>query len=309
MELGIIGLGRMGANMARRLLRDGHRVVAYNRTPSRTREMEAEGVQGAYSLTELVTQLAPPRPIWIMVPAGDPVEQMIEQLLPLIEPGDILIDGGNSNYRDSIRRAERLRQRGVHFLDIGTSGGIWGLEIGYCLMVGGEQEAFEHVEPALKSLAPTGQMGKGYAHVGPSGAGHFVKMVHNGIEYGMMEALAEGFEILKAKEEFHLDLRQIAQLWQQGSVVRSWLLELTERALARDADLSGIRDWVADSGEGRWTVLESIDLDVPAPIITLALQTRFRSRQEASFAAKLLAALRREFGGHAVLACPGQGTL
>lgn len=296
MELGIIGLGRMGANMARRLLRDGHRVVAYNRTPARTREMEAEGVQGAYSLAELVAQLARPRPIWIMVPAGDPVEKMIERLLPLIEPGDILIDGGNSNYKDSIRRAEMLRQRGVHFLDIGTSGGIWGLEIGYCLMVGGEREAFERVEPILKSLAPE----KGYAYVGPSGAGHFVKMVHNGIEYGMMEALAEGFEILRAKEEFHLDLRQIAELWQRGSVIRSWLLELTEKALARDPELSGIRDWVADSGEGRWTVLESIDLDVPAPVITLALQARFRSRQEESFAAKLLAALRREFGGHAV---------
>ena len=296
MELGIIGLGRMGANMARRLLRDGHRVVAYNRTPARTREMEAEGVQGAYSLAELVAQLARPRPIWIMVPAGDPVEKMIERLLPLIEPGDILIDGGNSNYKDSIRRAEMLRQRGVHFLDIGTSGGIWGLEIGYCLMVGGEREAFERVEPILKSLAPE----KGYAYVGPSGAGHFVKMVHNGIEYGMMEALAEGFEILRAKEEFHLDLRQIAELWQRGSVIRSWLLELTEKALARDPELSGIRDWVADSGEGRWTVLESIDLDVPTPVITLALQARFRSRQEESFAAKLLAALRREFGGHAV---------
>jgi len=295
-ELGIIGLGRMGANMARRLLRDGHRVVAYNRTPARTREMEAEGVQGAYSLAELVAQLARPRPIWIMVPAGDPVEKMIERLLPLIEPGDILIDGGNSNYKDSIRRAEMLRQRGVHFLDIGTSGGIWGLEIGYCLMVGGEREAFERVEPILKSLAPE----KGYAYVGPSGAGHFVKMVHNGIEYGMMEALAEGFEILRAKEEFHLDLRQIAELWQRGSVIRSWLLELTEKALARDPELSGIRDWVADSGEGRWTVLESIDLDVPTPVITLALQARFRSRQEESFAAKLLAALRREFGGHAV---------
>jgi len=301
-ELGIIGLGRMGANMARRLLRDGHRVVAYNRTPARTREMEAEGVQGAYSLAELTEQLAPPRPIWIMVPAGDPVEEMIERLLPLIEPGDILIDGGNSNYRDSMRRAEMLRQRGLHFLDIGTSGGIWGLEIGYCLMIGGEREAFEHLEPALKSLAPE----NGYAYVGPSGAGHFVKMVHNGIEYGMMEALAEGFEILRAKEEFHLDLRQIAELWQQGSVVRSWLLELTERALARDADLSGIRDWVADSGEGRWTVWESIDLDVPAPVITLALQTRFRSRQEESFAAKLLAALRREFGGHAVKGAGGE---
>ncbi len=296
MELGIIGLGRMGANMARRLLRNGHRVVAYNRTPARTKEMEAEGVQGAYSVDELVAQLAPPRPIWMMVPAGDPVEEMIKQLLLLVEPGDIVMDGGNSNYKDSIRRAERLRQRGIHFLDIGTSGGIWGLDIGYCLMVGGEREAFERVEPALKSLAPE----KGYAYVGPSGAGHFTKMVHNGIEYGMMEALAEGFEILRAKEELHLDLRQIAELWQQGSVVRSWLLELTERALARDADLSGIRDWVSDSGEGRWTVLESIDLDVPAPVITLALQARFRSRQGESFAAKLLAALRREFGGHAV---------
>jgi len=295
-ELGIIGLGRMGANMARRLLRNGHRVVAYNRTPARTKEMEAEGVQGAYSVDELVAQLAPPRPIWMMVPAGDPVEEMIKQLLLLVEPGDIVMDGGNSNYKDSIRRAERLRQRGIHFLDIGTSGGIWGLDIGYCLMVGGEREAFERVEPALKSLAPE----KGYAYVGPSGAGHFTKMVHNGIEYGMMEALAEGFEILRAKEELHLDLRQIAELWQQGSVVRSWLLELTERALARDADLSGIRDWVSDSGEGRWTVLESIDLDVPAPVITLALQARFRSRQGESFAAKLLAALRREFGGHAV---------
>jgi len=296
MKVGIIGLGRMGANMARRLLRDGHQVVAYNRTAARTRELEAEGVRGAYSLAELTEQLEPPRAIWIMVPAGDPVEGMIERLLPLVARGDILIDGGNSNYKDSMRRSEMLRQRGIHFLDVGTSGGIWGLEIGYCLMVGGEREAFEYIEPALKSLAPE----NGYVHVGPSGAGHFVKMIHNGIEYGVMEAWAEGFELLRAKQEFDLDLHQIAELWRHGSVIRSWLLDLTANALARDAELSGIKDWVADSGEGRWTVLESIDLDVPTPIITLSLQARFRSRQVESFAAKLLAAIRREFGGHAV---------
>ena len=295
MELGFIGLGRMGANMVRRLLRDGHHIVAYNRTPTRTQEIESEGATGAYSLEELVQQLTPPRAIWIMVPAGDPVQQMIEQLLPLVSKGDILIDGGNSNYKDTIRRAAQVTSQCVHYMDVGTSGGIWGLKIGYCLMIGGEKAIFEHLEPIFKSLAPE----DGYGHMGPHGAGHFVKMIHNGIEYGMLQAYAEGFEILEASD-FELDLRQISHLWNQGSVVRSWLLELAESAFEKDPKLQKIRGYVEDSGEGRWTVLEAIEKDVPAPVITLSLQARFRSRQEDSFGAKVIAALRNEFGGHAV---------
>ncbi|MBX6340890.1 MAG: decarboxylating 6-phosphogluconate dehydrogenase [Thermomicrobiaceae bacterium] len=295
MELAILGLGRMGGNMVRRLLRDGHRVVAYNRSPGPTRELETEGAIGAYSVEEVVQKLTPPRVVWMMIPAGDPVDYMIQALLPLLSPGDILIDGGNSNWRDSLRRAQDVKSRGINYLDVGTSGGIWGLEVGYCLMIGGEREAFEQVEPAFKSLAPP----DGYLHVGPNGAGHFAKMIHNGIEYGIMEAYAEGFEILQCSP-FEYDLAGLSHLWNQGSVIRSWLLELAERAFTSDPKLESLRGYVEDSGEGRWTVFESINEDVPAPVLALSLMMRFRSRQEDSFAAKVVAALRREFGGHAV---------
>ena len=296
MELAIVGLGRMGGNMVKRLLRDGHRVVAYNRSPGPVREAEAAGAVGAYSLQEVVERLSPPRVVWVMVPAGDPTEQMVDAFAELLAPGDILIDGGNSYWKDSVRRAERLRERGIAFLDVGTSGGIWGLELGYCLMIGGDEAAFRIAEPAFRTLA----LENGYRHVGPSGAGHFAKMVHNGIEYGLMQAYAEGFEILQASP-YSYDLAGLANLWNHGSVIRSWLLELAERAFQRDPRLESIRGYVEDSGEGRWTVLTAIEEDVPAPVITLSLQMRFRSRQADSFAAKVAAALRREFGGHAVV--------
>ncbi|MGQ9631790.1 MAG: phosphogluconate dehydrogenase (NAD(+)-dependent, decarboxylating) [bacterium] len=295
MELGFLGLGRMGMNMVLRLLSGGHRVVAYNRSPGKVKDAEAKGAVGVYSHRELAGKLSQPRAIWIMVPAGDPVDQNIEALIPYLSPGDIIIDGGNSNYKDSIRRAKHLKDKGFHFLDVGTSGGIWGLKVGYCMMIGGEREVFERLEPAFKTLAPE----EGYAYVGPSGAGHFVKMVHNGIEYGILQAYAEGFEILEASD-YDLDLAGIAHLWNRGSVIRSWLLELAESAFRKDPKLSSLRGYVEDSGEGRWTVLESIDKDVPAPVITLSLLARFRSRQEDSFGAKVIAALRNEFGGHAV---------
>ena len=296
MELAIVGLGRMGGNMVKRLLRDGHRVVAYNRSPEPVREAEAAGAIGAYSLEEVVERLSSPRVVWLMVPAGEPTEQMVERFAALLGSGDILIDGGNSYWKDSVRRAGWLRERGIQFLDVGTSGGIWGLELGYCLMIGGEEAAFRIVEPAFRTLAPE----NGYRHVGPSGAGHFAKMVHNGIEYGLMQAYAEGFEILQASP-YKYDLSGLANLWNHGSVIRSWLLELAERAFRRDPRLESIRGYVEDSGEGRWTVLTAIEEDVPAPVITLSLQMRFRSRQADSFAAKVAAALRREFGGHAVV--------
>jgi 6-phosphogluconate dehydrogenase len=287
MKLGMVGLGRMGGNMAERLRRDGHEVETYARTaPDRT----------ADSLVELAMRLQQPRVVWLMIPAGEPTENAIHNILPLLEDGDTIVDGGNSNFRDSIRRAGEAKQKGVFFLDAGVSGGIWGLTEGYCVMVGGEEEAFQAVEPALKSLAPEG----GYAHVGPSGAGHFVKMVHNGIEYGLMQAYAEGFELLQEIGDFELDLRQIAALWQQGSVVRGWLLELLERAFEADPGLEGIRGYVEDSGEGRWTVHEAIESAVPLPVIALSLFARFGSRQDESFAAKVNAALRNQFGGHAV---------
>ena len=298
MELAMIGLGRMGGNMATRLLRGGHRVVVYNRTPEPVRAAEAEGAIGATSLEDVVARLAPPRAIWLMLPAGQVTEDVITLLAAHLSPGDLLVDGGNSNYKDSQRRAVFLADKGIYFVDSGTSGGIWGLAEGYSLMVGGRPEAIAHLRPALETLAPAAD--RGWAHVGPPGAGHFVKMVHNGIEYGMMQAYAEGFEILRAKTEFGLDLHQIAELWRYGSVVRSWLLDLTAAALAEDPELSDLRGWVADSGEGRWTVFEAIDHDVPAPVITLALQMRFVSRQDESYAAKLLAAMRNQFGGHAV---------
>ncbi len=296
MDIAIVGLGRMGGNMARRLLQDGHRVVAHNRSREPIDELAAEGAVAAYELEDVVSQLEAPRAIWLMVPAGPPVDQQIAALVPLLDKGDIIIDGGNSRYTDTITRHDHLKEKGIHFLDAGTSGGVWGLQVGYCLMVGGPDEAVKVVEPAFKSLAPDG----GYMHIGPSGSGHFVKMIHNGIEYGMMQAYAEGFEILE-KSRYDIDLRAVSDLWMHGSVVRSWLLELAERAFAEDPHLDSIKGYVNDSGEGRWTVFESIDLDVAAPTIYMALAMRFLSRQEDTFGNKVLAALRNQFGGHAVV--------
>ena len=295
MELGFVGLGRMGANMVRRLLRDKHRIVAYNRTAEKTKEIMTEGAEGAFSLAELVSKLAKPRAIWVMVPSGDATESMIDELLKVMEPGDTIVDGGNSNFHDSVRRHAKVKAAGLDFVDAGTSGGVWGLKVGYCLMVGGEPGPVKRLEPIFRSLAPE----DGYLHAGGPGAGHYVKMIHNGIEYGMMQAYAEGFEILHASD-YKLDLAAIADLWNHGSVVRSWLLELAVSALSEDQEFSKIKGWVADSGEGRWTVQEAIDRDVPAPVIALSLLSRFRSRQDESYQAKLLAALRNEFGGHAV---------
>ena len=295
MKLAIIGLGRMGGNMAVRLARRGHEVVAYARRPESRAEAAAKGAIAASSLPDVVEKLAPPRVIWLMVPAGDTVEQTIAELTPRLSPGDILVDGGNSYYKDSIRRAGTVAARGLNYIDCGTSGGIWGLEFGYCLMVGGVPEAVKVVEPVFRDLAPEG----GYLHVGPNGAGHFVKMIHNGIEYGMLQAYAEGFAVLHAAP-FPLDLRAISALWNHGSVVRSWLLELAERAFAADPGMRLIRGYVEDSGEGRWTVQEAIDRNVPAPVITLSLLARLRSREEEDFGDKVIAALRNQFGGHAV---------
>ncbi len=286
MQVGMIGLGRMGANMAERLRRGGHEVIGYDRN---------QEVSDVGSLSELVDRLKPPRAAWVMVPAGDPTEKTVQELAGLLDKGDLIIDGGNSNFRDSMRRAGELEEQGLLFVDAGTSGGVWGLENGYCLMVGGSDEAFKRIEPALKTLAPE----DGYARVGPAGAGHFTKMVHNGIEYAMLQSYAEGFEIMKASQ-FDLDLHQLAALWNHGSVVRSWLLELAESAFDKDPDLSQIRGYVEDSGEGRWTVFEAINENVPAPAIAASLFARFASRQEDSFAMKVIAALRNEFGGHAV---------
>ena len=295
MELGMIGLGRMGANMTERLVRGGHRVISYDRSAEAIQRVVDKGAVGAHSLADFVKQLSIPRIIWLMVPSGDPVDQTIDQLLPTLAKGDILIDGGNSNYKDSIRRAEKLAAQGMHFVDAGTSGGVWGLQNGYCMMVGGEQAVVDRLAPIFTTLAPK----DGYLHVGPNGAGHFVKMIHNGIEYGMMQAYGEGFELLKASQ-FDLDLAKISHLWNQGSVVRSWLLELAEDAFEKDPKLSSIKGYVEDSGEGRWTVEEAIDKSVPAPVLMLSLFARFASRQEDSFSAKVVAALRNEFGGHAV---------
>ena len=295
MRIGFIGLGRMGANMVRRLVRDGHEIVVYNRTPEKTTEIATEGATPSYSIAELVSKLEKPRAVWVMVPSGDATESMIDELLKLLEPGDTIVDGGNSNFHDSVRRHAKVATRGVNFIDAGTSGGIWGLKIGYCLMVGGEPEPVKRLEPIFRSLAPEG----GYLHAGGPGAGHYVKMIHNGIEYGLMQSYAEGFEILHASD-YKLDLAGIADLWMHGSVVRSWLLELAVSAFSQDQDLIHLKGWVADSGEGRWTVQEAIDKDVPAPVITLSLLNRFRSRQDDSYQAKVLAALRNEFGGHPV---------
>ncbi len=298
MEIGMIGLGRMGSNMTRRLLDGDHRVVVYDPNKKAAEALVALGAKGSVSIPDLVGSLATPRAVWLMVPSGEPTENTVHDLAAQLSPGDVVIDGGNSNYKDSMRRAAVLAEKGLIFLDVGTSGGIWGLKEGYGLMVGGDSEAFRRLEPIFQTLAPSPQQGYGY--VGPSGAGHFVKMVHNGIEYGLMQSYAEGFELMQAKQEFNLDLKHIAEIWRYGSVVRSWLLDLVAAALQKDPRLESIQGYVEDSGEGRWTVQESIDLAVPAPVITLALQARFRSRQEQSFGGRLLAALRQQFGGHAV---------
>jgi len=298
MELGMVGLGRMGANMSERLLRGGHQVVGFDRNPTAVQIVAKLGAKGAGSIAELVKQLAAPRAVWLMVPAGNPVDQTIEALLPLLQHGDILVDGGNSNYKDTIRRARMLAEKGLYLVDSGTSGGIWGLAEGYSLMVGGEKAAVERLRPVFETLAPARD--QGWGHVGPAGAGHFVKMVHNGIEYGMMQSYAEGFSILQSKTEMQLDLHQVAEIWRSGSVVRSWLLDLIASALGKNPGLEGIQPFVADSGEGRWTVAEAIDRDVPAPVITLSLLERIRSREKDSFTDKLLAVMRNEFGGHAV---------
>jgi 6-phosphogluconate dehydrogenase len=294
MRLAMIGLGKMGSNMTQRLVGGGHEVVAVDRNADLARELAAKGAIFAESVADAVAKLEQPRIAWVMVPA-QVTDSVIDELVTRLAPGDIVIDGGNSNWKDTRARAERLGHKGVHLCDAGTSGGVWGLKNGYCLMVGGSNDAVTRCEPIFKTLAPAG----GYAHVGPAGAGHYVKMVHNGIEYGLMQAYAEGFEIMKTSP-FGLDLHRIASIWGRGSVVRSWLLELLESALKDDADLKAIKGWVEDSGEGRWTVQASIDQNVPAPIITLSLQARFRSRQEESYGAKILAALRNQFGGHAV---------
>lgn len=298
MEIAMIGLGKMGANMATRLLRGGHRVVAYDLNEEAIQAAEAAGAEGARTLDEVVAKLSAPRAAWVMVPAGEPTENTVNALAERLSPGDIIIDGGNSNYRDSVRRAAALQEKGLHFVDVGTSGGVWGLTEGYSMMAGGEEAAVERLRPIFETLAPAPD--QGWGHVGPGGAGHFVKMVHNGIEYGLMQAYAEGFELMGQKSEFNLNLFQIAQIWRYGSVVRSWLLDLAAKALAESPSLEGIAAYVPDSGEGRWTVLEAIELNCSIPVITLALERRFRSREEAPFADKLLAALRQQFGGHAV---------
>ncbi len=298
MELGMVGLGKMGGNMTVRLVRGGHRVVGFARTKAVVDGIVAQGARGADSLASLVGQLAPPRIVWLMVPAGPTVDSTLDGLKTLLAPGDLIVDGGNSYYRDSIRRAELVRGWGMKFVDVGTSGGIWGLAEGYSMMVGGAPEDVERLRPVLETLAPGPQ--RGWGRMGPVGSGHFVKMVHNGIEYGMMQAYAEGFAVLQGKTEFALDLHQVSEVWRYGSVIRSWLLDLTEDALAENPTLAGIEPWVADSGEGRWTVTEAMDLNIPAPVITLALQTRLRSREADPFGDRLLAMMRNKFGGHDV---------
>lgn len=298
MQIGMVGLGRMGGNMASRLLKGGHKVGVFARTRESVDASAKDGATPAYSLEELVSKLTAPRTVWIMVPAGAPTEDTIVALMKLLSRGDTIIEGGNSNYKDSMRRAATVKQAGMHYLDVGTSGGVWGKAEGYSLMIGGDPDPVARLKPIFQTLAPAPD--KGWGHVGPSGAGHFVKMVHNGIEYGMMQAMAEGFDLMKRKSQLGLDLHQVSRIWQHGSVVRSWLLDLTERALSENPNLDGIAAYVEDSGEGRWTVMEAVDLSCPAPVITLALQSRFRSRDAAPFADKLLAAMRQQFGGHAV---------
>jgi 6-phosphogluconate dehydrogenase len=296
MDLVIAGLGRMGANMARRLHGAGHRVVAYNRSDDKTKAIMGEGLDGAFTPADAVAMLPAPRVVWLMVPAGDATEATMDEFAALLEAGDTVVDGGNANFKDSKRRHARLGERGINFVDAGISGGVWGLQNGYGTMVGGDRAAVEPLEPIFEALAPPG----GYIHCGPSGSGHYTKMVHNGIEYGLMQAYAEGFEILHASE-YPLDLEAVAKAWNHGTVIRSWLLELAADAFADHGEsLDDVRGWVADSGEGRWTVQEAMDLDVPAPVITQALLTRFRSRQDESYTAQVLAALREQFGGHAI---------
>ncbi len=298
MELAMIGLGRMGANMTERLVRGGHRVVGYARSAESRQRAVQVGGEAAASLQEVMRLLRAPRVIWLMIPAGAAVDQTLQTLMPHLSRGDIVVDGGNSYYRDTLRRATMLTEHGLEFVDVGTSGGIWGRTEGYSLMVGGRPDVVARLRPIFETLAPGPD--RGWGHVGPHGAGHFVKMVHNGIEYGMMQALAEGFALMKRKTEFNLDLRQIAEMWRYGSVVRSWLLDLTAAALRQDPNLSNVVPRVADSGEGRWTVVEAIDLDSPAPVITLALLQRLRSRDDYAYADRLLAVMREQFGGHEV---------
>ena len=303
MQIGIAGLGRMGGNMAQRLTRDGHDVVGFDPSESVRHELANQGVAGAASLGELVGQLTTPRTVWVMVPAGDVTEDTISQLGDLLDPGDALIDGGNSNFKDSMRRAAMLAERGIDMLDCGTSGGIWGLENGYCLTIGGKRESYDRNFPIFKSLAPNDSNGNLY--VGPSGSGHYVKMVHNGVEYALMQAYAEGLELLEARSDFDLDLAAICENWGRGSVIRSWLLELTAAELEQDPGLEKLSSYVEDSGEGRWTVDSSVELAVPAPTIALALQMRFRSRQDNPLGGRALAAMRNAFGGHSVKAAKG----
>ncbi len=297
MKIGMVGLGRMGMNMSRRLLDHGHEVAAFNRTPEKTEQLAEHGAQACFSLPELIQALEPPRVVWMMLPAGEIVDQHLETLLDLVDPGDVVIDGGNTYYKDDIRRSQAAAEKGVHYLDAGTSGGVWGLEVGYCLMVGGQREAYDLAEPILAALAPK----DGYLYCGPSGAGHFVKMIHNGIEYGMMQAYAEGFGILEdSPYARHLDYSQLSHLWNQGSVIRSWLLELAELAFAHSPKLDDIQGYVQDSGEGRWTVIQAVETASSAPVLTLSLMERFRSRRENTFPDRVLAALRQQFGGHEV---------
>jgi 6-phosphogluconate dehydrogenase len=298
MQIGMVGLGKMGANMTTRLMRGGHQVVVYDRDAKAVATAASGGATGGSSLADLVSALSAPRAVWVMVPAGDPTEQTITALAGLLSKGDVIIDGGNTNYKDDMRRAAELKPKGINYVDAGTSGGIWGLKEGYSLMVGGDQAVCERLRPIFQTLAPTPTTGWG--RVGPSGAGHFVKMVHNGIEYGLMQAYAEGFSILEHKTALELDVAQIAEIWRYGSVVRSWLLDLAAAALKENPTLAGIAPYVVDSGEGRWTVAEAIDLDVPAPVITQSLIERLRSRDDDSYADKMLAALRNQFGGHAI---------
>ncbi len=312
MQLGMVGLGKMGANMVRRLMRGGHDCVVFDLSPENVKQLESEGASGATSLEEFGEKLGVPRAAWVMVPAGDPTDQTVMTLAELFEPGDIIIDGGNSYFKDDLRREQQLAEKGIRYVDVGTSGGVWGLERGYCMMIGGPQEAVERLDPVFATLAPglgeiertpgrdgePGRVEDGYLHCGPAGAGHFVKMIHNGIEYGMMQAYAEGFDILKSVGRYNLDLAAIAEVWRRGSVVTSWLLDLTAAALAKDSQLSAYSGFVQDSGEGRWTILTAVEEAVPADVLSASLYARFRSRQEHTFAEKVLSAMRHGFGGH-----------
>jgi len=296
MELGMIGLGKMGANMAQRLVEGGHRVVGFDLDPASVRTAATVGIEGAAGIQALVAALSTPRVVWIMVPAGEPVDATLEAILPHLDRGDILIDGGNSNFKDTLRRAAACASGGHHLVDVGTSGGVWGLSEGYSMMIGGDEDAVAYLRPIFETLAPAPD--RGWGRTGESGAGHYVKMIHNGIEYGLMQAYAEGFAIMDAKDEFGFDLSQIAEIWRDGSVVRSWLLDLTAAALAGNPKMDGIAPWVPDSGEGRWTVFEAIDLDVAAPVISLSLMRRIGSRDEVDYGDRLLSAMRNQFGGH-----------